>query len=302
MTDIEPTLFRDKKNVVPLPYRNVSKQPYAGEMSEKAILNHLMGREAYRRTEFIVLHNEAGEMAVSAIVTKDKDPLFSPILHAEVLALPEHCSYLEDPDCDCASRSALADAAYRNGVGSDGTLVVQGMYDHLNFIHHPDPLVIRIVEVAPPEPPKLYGQVKHVLSYADLPPIRIELERIEITKLCKGKAPESYLVPCRSGGLEDLGDSVHFLDERPAERQNWTLIGCERSLQFHRHYYGDEPPMIEMCPRKIAGDRKDLTLLKCCLLEFHKEREGNVVTVPWGSDLKMVETALQDLSKDVEYA
>jgi hypothetical protein len=79
------------------------------------------------------------------------------------------------------------------------------------------------------------------------------------------------------------------------------LIGCERSLQFHRHYYGDEPPTIEMCPRKIAGARKELTLLKCCLLEFHQEREENVLTVPWGSDLKMVETALQDLAKEVEH-
>jgi hypothetical protein len=28
---------------------------------------------------------------------------------------------------------------------------------------------------------------------------------------------------------------VHFLDERPAERRDWVLVGCERSLQFHRH-------------------------------------------------------------------
>ena len=56
-----------------------------------------------------------------------------------------------------------------------------------------------------------------------------------------------------------------------------------------------------MCPRKIAGQRNELTMLKCCLLEFHKEREGNVVTVPWGSDLKMVQAALEDLTKDVDY-
>ena len=87
MTKIKPVLFRDKKNIVPLPYRNVSNQPYDGEMSEPAILSHLMGREAYRRTEFIVLNKNSEERAVCAISTEDKDPLFSPIMHAEVLAL-----------------------------------------------------------------------------------------------------------------------------------------------------------------------------------------------------------------------
>ena len=38
------------------------------------------------------------------------------------------------------------------------------------------------------------------------------------------------------------------------------MIGCERSLQFHRHFYGDEPPRVEMCPRRIAGERNEPTL------------------------------------------
>ena len=51
----------------------------------------------------------------------------------------------------------LAQTAYELGIGPKGTLVVEGLYDHVNFIHHPDPLVVRIVEVAPPEPPKSTG-------------------------------------------------------------------------------------------------------------------------------------------------
>lgn len=64
------------------------------------------------------------------------------------------------------------------------------------------------------------------------------------------------------GGLNDLGAPVYYLDERPAVRRSWTLIGCERSLQFHRHYYGDEPPRVEMCPRKLTQARSRPTLLK----------------------------------------
>lgn len=291
--------LRDQRNVVPLPYRQVSVQPYAGPMTEAAIHAHLLGREAYRRTNFIVLHRghvEASELAVVAIARTADEPLFSPITAVEVLALPDSCVFAKDPQTDCANRSALAALAHRCGVGADRTLVVWGLYDHINFIHQPDPLVLRIVEVAPPEPAKLFDLVRHVLTYADLPPIRLELERIEIAELARQHPAAEYLVPCRCGGLDDLGAPVSFLDERPAERRDWVLVGCERSLQFHRHYYGDEPPRVEMCPRRIAGARAEPTMLKCCLLEFDIERDGQVMTVPWGTDLAMVERALHQLT------
>ncbi|HET6379348.1 MAG TPA: hypothetical protein VFG05_13720 [Methylocella sp.] len=95
-----------------------------------------------------------------------------------------------------------------------------------------------------------------------------------------------------------MGAPVYYLDERPAERHEWTLIGCERSLQFHRHYYGDEPPRVEICPRRLAGPRAGPTILKCCLLEFDIEREEQVMAVPWGANLAMVERALRELSHE----
>jgi hypothetical protein len=266
-------------------------------MSEGAIRTHLLGRETYRRTDFIVLR-QGDATAVAAVSALDRAPLFSPISAVEVLALPDSCRFVVAPETDTANPSALAAKAHELGVGPEGTLVVLGKYEHINFIHHPDPLVIRVVEVVPPEPPKLFGLAQHVLSYADLPPIRLELERIDLNDLAAGHTPPAFLVPCRSGGLDKFSAPVYFLDERPAQRQDWTLIGCERSLQFHRHYYGDEPRRIEMCPRVIAGRRAEPTLLKCCLLEFHTEIEGRVAAVPWGADLKMVEEALRLLATD----
>jgi hypothetical protein len=288
------SMSSNRKNLVPLPYRRVSVQPYAGEMTEAAIRAHLLGREAYRRTDFVVLRQGAAT-AVVAITAPDRGPLFCAIDSVELLAGPDKCVFAESPETDPANPSALAAAAHELGVGPQGTLVVLGLYGHVNFIHHPDPLVIRVVEVAPPEPPKLFGLARHVLSYADLPPIRLELERIDLNDLAAGQHPASFLVPCRSGGLDQLPAPVHFLDERPA-RHDWTMIGCERSLQFHRHYYGDEPPRIEMCPRKLAGARGEPTLLKCCLLEFNIEQDGATMVVPWGADLKMVEAALRKLA------
>ncbi len=294
----ESGLGRDWRNYVELPYRGVSVQPYAGEMSEAAISAHLLGREAYRRTNAIVLHRADGAHALVAVGRRDTGPLFAPIERLAVLALPETCRFVVDPDTDCGNPSALARAAEKHGVGKDGTLICQGKFDHVNFIHRPDPLTLRVVEVSPPDPPKLLALVEHVLSYADLPAIRIVSETIALRDLASGVRPEAFLVPCRSGGLDDLDAPVMFLDERPPERRDWTMIGCERSLQFHRHYYGDEPPRIEMCPRALARPSAERTLLKCCLLEFDIEREGDTVIVPWGSDLKMIERALKEIVRD----
>jgi len=293
-------LFKDRLNVVPLPYRGVSVQAYHGPLTADGIASHFLGRETYRRTEFIVLKAPDGSLAVIAVDAADREPLFAPIVHVEVLALPDACFYVRDPQTDCANRSALAALAARNGVGKNQTLICEGKYDHVNFIHHPSPLIINVVEVAPPEPPKLFDLVCHVLSYADLPPIIPLLERIELKNLVRGISAPAFLVPCRSGGLENLGAPIYYLDERPAERHDWTLIGCERSLQFHRYYYGDEPPRVEICPRLIAGPRKEPTILKCCLREFDIEREGEVMVVPWGASLLMIERALRELSHDID--
>ncbi|ABS70268.1 conserved hypothetical protein (plasmid) [Xanthobacter versatilis] len=296
-TPPEPIVLslRDRRNVVELPYRGVSIQPFDGEMTESAIMARLLGREAYRRTNVIVLRGTDDAYALVAVESRDRGPLFARIDQVEVLALPDSCRFVVDPDTDCANPSALARLAERSGVGPDGTLICQGKYDHVNFIHHADPLVIRVIEVSPPDPPKLFQLIEHVLTYADLPPMKIELERIELKDLAAKARPKAFPVPCRSGGLDDLSAPVYFLDERPAIREDWMLIGCERSLQFHRHYYGDEPPRIEMCPRAIAGARNALTMLNCCLLEFGTERDNNVMVVPWGSDLAMVEQALKEI-------
>ena len=88
--------------------------------------------------------------------------------------------------------------------------------------------MLQVLEVEPPSPPKLYDMVVQALSYADLPPILVELKAIDVRELCNSVDPECYLLPCRSGGMDQLQKPVYFLDERPKQRKNWVLIGCER--------------------------------------------------------------------------
>ncbi|MFN8456191.1 MAG: hypothetical protein U0401_16240 [Anaerolineae bacterium] len=64
--NLQSKQWREKRNLVPLPYRRVSVQPYSGPMTAEAIESLLMEREAYRRTDFIVLKGKDKETAVVA--------------------------------------------------------------------------------------------------------------------------------------------------------------------------------------------------------------------------------------------
>lgn len=282
------------ENFVPLPYRQVSVQPYAGPMTAAAIEAHLLGKDSYRRTRFVVLE-QPGACAVAAVSRQSEAPLFSPITAVAVVALPDTCLLAEDETVDTGNPSLLAAKAFELGVGSTATVVVRGMYGHVNFIHRPNPIKVRVVEVTPPDPPKLLGLARQVLSYAeDLPAVQLVPDFIDLNNLgAQAPAAEAYLIPCRASGL-NFEAPTYYLDERP-ERRNWTMLACERSAQIHRHFYGDDAPRVEMCPRRLVQANGEPALLKCCLLEDHIEVDGNQVIVPWGANLGQVEKALRIL-------
>ncbi len=285
-----------RRNLVPLPYRQVSVQPYHGSMIAGAIKAHLQGKDSYRRTRFVVLEQGAA-CAVAAVERESEEPLFSPITGVEILTLPDSCVLVEDEEVNPGNPSALAAKALALGLGPEATLVVRGMYGHVNFIHRPDPMKIRVVDITPPAPAKLLSLAGHVLAYAeDLPAIHLVADNIDLRDLAR-QAPdaEAFLIPCRASGL-NFDVPTYFLDERP-DRSNWTMIACERSRQFHQHFYGDEAPRVEMCPRRLVKDDGSPALLKCCLLEDHIEVEGNRAIVPWGANLAQVEAGLRVLAE-----
>jgi hypothetical protein len=284
-------------NFVPLPYRQVSVQAYDGALSEAAIVAHLSGRDSYRRTRYVILR-QGSACAVAWVDRASEVPLFSPITDVRVLALPESCIWVEDAGVDTANPSALAAAALRTGAGEGATVVVHGLDDHVNFIHRPRPLALRVVDVVPPAPSKLLRMVQQVLGYAELPAIAVHAEHIDLRDLARQLPDaEAYLVPCRASGL-DFGVPTFFLDERPA-RQNWTMLACERSCQIHRHFYGEaDAPRADFCPRNLVPADGSPTIVKCCLLEDRIEVADRRAVVPWGASLKHVQAALEALAAE----
>src|SRR6266496_6545791 len=85
------TLFRSS---TARPYRGLSLQEVDLPLDEPALLRFLVGREVYRRTDYLALRN--GDATALVRVRRASDTaLFSPVVEARVLAGPEHTRWVE---------------------------------------------------------------------------------------------------------------------------------------------------------------------------------------------------------------
>ena len=213
----------------------------------------------------------------------------------EWLGGPGDCTYVVRPDVDTANATALAEVAL--SVGTPAVCVVEGRYQHVNFIVRARPVEVRLIDVIPPTPSRLLDLARQAIAIdEDLPPLRLLPEQLEVQRLSDAVSSGHYLLPCQGAGV-DLPGTVDYLDQRPA-RADWTLVGCERSRQLHRWFYGDEPDrQVELCPDRLTSpDPEVRTLLRCCLLERGVRVEGRRAVVPWGTNLSEVQTALRALA------
>lgn len=286
-------------NTITYPYRGLSVQETTVALTPDGISELLIGREIYRRTEYLVLRS-GDRTALVGLRADTREPLFTPVVEARMLSGPDSTVWIEDRGVDVGNATALAAVAAAHHRAGALAYVVCGRYEHVNFIWRPAPIRVHITEVIPPEPPKLYSMALQAIAFdEELPPIELVLDAVDIRVLAADNPATEYLLPCRGSGV-DLPAPVSFLDTRPAERADWLLIGCERSRQFHRHFYGRDSEQVDLCPRARCGrDDGALVLTKCCLiergLEFIRAGASDVAVVPWGSNLDEVRAALRGL-------
>jgi hypothetical protein len=284
-------------NYICRPYRGVSVQHWDAPLDEASVKEVLLAREAYRRTEFIVLRGGGGATALVAVTCAGQEALFNPVIAVEWLAGPDECAYVVRHDVDSANATALAQVAEAEG-NTAAVYVVEGRYQHVNFIVRANPVEVRLIDVVPPDRPRLVDLAQQAITIdEDLPPIRLVTELIDIRQMAAAEPPGShFLLPCQGAGL-DLPGKVDYLDQRP-ERAGWTLIGCERSRQFHQWFYGEVPERrVELCPdRLVAAGWGPVTVLRCCLIERGLRVEGERAVIPWGTNLSEVQRALRILT------
>lgn len=286
---------RPVANHMPVRYREVAVTTVDFALTEARLRRHFEGREAYRRTGYVVVHGGHDEVALLQVAKASTDDLFSPITRVELLAGPDEAAFVHAANVDLGVPSQICQAALWEAPDTR-CVIVQGRYEHVSFILNPAPIRVRLAEVAPPYPPKLLDQARRVLEVAeDLAPIVLEPEIFDLVELAAGHPAERYLFPCRGSGIAPEGKEVFYLDERPP-RHDWVLVGCERSRQIHRHFYGDEPPGVEMCPRDLVEPRSDPILTKCCNVEEGVVQDGTMTIVPWGATLAEVHAGLRCLA------
>lgn len=281
-------------NVIPSRYRQVAVAAVP-TLDPGWLADHFTDREVYFRTRFIVARHE-GRVALVEVDRTPSADLFTLTVAARVLAGPDDCAVVVDESVDTAVPSQLAAAAETfPGVRC---VVVEGLYSHVSFILNPAPIRIRLVDVVPPGPAKLLDQVRRVLATAeDLPPIVVVPDLVDSRRLLAEEydvPPRDVLIPCRGSGMDFPGSTVSFLDERPPERE-WTLLGCERSLQIHQWFYGSTPERVDICPRQWLTADGRRTLTRCCLLQEGIESEPTGTVVPWGASLAEVRGALETI-------
>lgn len=295
MFDLDPA----SPNIMPSRYRQVSVAAVPS-LEPHDLVARFTGREAYYRTRFVVarLDGDPERCALVELARDGSDELFSPAAGARVLASAEECAYIWDDGADLGIASHLARAALRRP--DRRCVVVEGRYRHVSFLLNAEPIRITVVDVVPPEPAKLADQVARVLDSAeDLPPIAVAERIVDSRALVTEPVPEGLIVPCRGGGVDIEGVAVLHLDERPTFAGS-ALLGCERSQQIHRWFYGTEPDRtIDWCPRRLIGadlSFDGLVLSRCCMLDEGHEQSGRRVMVPWGATLAEVHEGLRTLA------
>jgi hypothetical protein len=282
-----------RSNLTARPYRGLSVQDVVVDLTASALTKWIVGRDVYRRTEF-VLARRAG-LAALIIVEKAAGPdLFVPVVGARVVATTEQIVQIESPDTDVGNATAVAEVAGRHRAPGTLAYVVTGRYRHVNFIWRPEPVVLYVDEVVPPHPPKLVDMVRQAVGFdEDLPPVQVVSRLISLPMLMRTHPQPSYLLPCRGAGSRSAGVEVSYLDAGPAARDDWALVGCERSRQIYQHHYGDLPATIDFCPEAVAAPGvSGPRVTKCCLLERGVRIDGNVAVVPWGANLDEVRSAV----------
>ena len=184
-------------------------------------------------------------------------------------------------------------------------VVVQGRYRHVSFILEPAPIRVQVVEVVPPEPPKLLDQARRVLEVAeDLPPIELVPALVDLAELAAERRAPRYLLPCRGSGIQLDGAEVRYLDERPEKEplgaarlrplpRDPPLVlrgGARRRSTSARGGWPPAPAPPSRCSPSAACSRSTSSV------------DGATVTVPWGASLDLVREGLQRVAATAEPA
>ena len=244
---------------------------------------------AYVRAEGIVLKN-GNDYATLFIAPTPAEGLFRKVMVYEISSLPEDTVYVEDDTFDIINVPALAKLQSRY---PGKTVVIKGMFSHINFVVDMEPKYLTVVDNVPPEPAKLTVLTERALASGFIDqPIIIKEKIIDLAEMVPDVKTEAVMFPCKVSGLS-AEIPTYFLDEAPELKHDVTLIGCHLSLRIFEELYGKTPEFINVCPVDFTDGEK--SIVKCCKIKEGHIIKDNVAKVPWGATVPEVVGAINAL-------
>lgn len=286
----------DGAHVIPEHCSNVAVVEVEFPLTAESVRGAFAQRSAYVRTDFAIFRR-GGDTAVARIAKQKTAGLFRPVDEVEVLSLPASTVYLEDPRVDVMNANSLATAA---AAHPGKTVVVEGEFGHVNFIHREEPVRVVVFDLTPPDPAKLTTLVSRALGAFQFGrPVLAEYQGKSLNALGDELSDHRFVYfPCKTAGLSACSPAVtRYLDQPPHLRpkpEEAAVVGCELSLRIFRELFGGEPAAFtEICPALKHPDPGPGAYLfvKCCKVKPPFERSGNVFAFPWGVQLEDIVAA-----------
>ena len=260
------------------------------ELTEPSVRKAFAGRRAYVRTDFAVFRHGA-TFAVARVRKSRKDRLFNPVSAVEVLSLPDATMWVTDPSVDVMNGNSLATVA---DAHPGKTVVVEGEFGHVNFIHEEKPLRVLVFDLSPPSPAKLNALVSRALGAYQFgrPILAGHAERALGPEGDKLATHPLVYFPCKTAGLSACQPALtRYLDQPPvpdARASQAAVVGCELSVRIFREVFAAEPAAFtDVCPatHHPEAPRGTYLFVKCCKVRPPYKREGNTFVFPWGVQL-----------------
>ena len=258
------------------------------ELTKENVSEMMRTWTAYVRTEGLVFRN-GNEFAVVHVTRTEGTGLFRKVVKYEIPSLPDDTVFVEDDSFDVINIPALAELQLKH---PRKTIVVKGMFSHINFIKDIEPIVLNVIDNIPPAPSKLGVLVKRALDSGFIEkPIVMKEKTIDMADEIKNVRTEAIMFPCKVSGL--TAKISYFLDEAPELKHDVTLIGCHLSKRIFCELYNRDVKFVNVCPADFVEDGK--TIVKCCKIKEGCIVDGDVAKVPWGATVPEVVDAINRL-------
>jgi hypothetical protein len=271
--------------------KDVSVRDVSVELTERNIKELMRDWTAYVRADFLILRN-GNDHAVVKLTKEAGLDLFKKVIDFMIVSLPSNTVFMDIPDADVVNVPLLASLQYMH---PKKTVVVRGMFSHMNFVSGMKVERLNVIDNIPPSPSKLGVLVRNALATGFIDhPMVVNDVIIDMAEKVKDVTTEAVMFPCKVSGLKaDM--PVYFLDEAPRIDHDVTLVGCDLSNRIFRSLYKRDVKFINVCPMDNIADDKARTIVKCCKIKEGHKIDGNVAKVPWGATVPEVVNAINAL-------